>query len=753
MKSTVRPTPLAQPVRYLVPAIAALALSWSSEAQAQTPLEQLNVILDRYAADATAPGKTPPTRDQVNASSVDLINAVNELLATNPALSPAQVITAALTPSNRPRSDRDKIAGLLVSNALASSDNLDDPAVVEAAVTAALGANLGTSGKNNVLIQALRNATGAGANIANAAKAAGLIVTDVKKQASFASTILKGVGTASGQVQDFTDRFLDEVAGDDEAFSIALAASVIKVPAVSGEVIGGHAANISVAADVRALADELISTQPKLAKATGEIVFNLAERYLTLNPAEGVLDFLGTGATGLATDTKNTAKGLIASGALRAAKAGESTPAILDRILTADPSTDRGQAVTDLYKFAAEAAIGNGNSNRAAEIVTDLIDNVVDPKGSSTRTVANKTKLTQGVITAISSSNPEAAQGIAAAAAVDASFNTPAGRSALAAALAKGSKVYAAAGSAVAGVIASIADPVQEQTEKTSIALAAVKASSRAAQAIAEKVSGVSTGDNDLQFAVALASGSSSSASGAIAAGVSLANIDLSGTIAAEVTKATTSTQSQAVKIATAVAAAVDVERIADVGQKVSSLFGDTSLTKIPKLTSVSALATALAKAINTKPQVTQTNRVDEIKELTASLALGVLPRVATLTSSTDQAKLLASIATGIFKAVGSKLYANAGTLAADIKDIAEGVAGSLALTIQNSSLPADVKTALLTAAGTGTTGLLAKTIAAAAKAYGGNVAVAIGKVRDGGDTSGYATGWIVDPETPIKNI
>ena len=143
----------------------------------------------------------------------------------------------------------------------------------------------------------------------------------------------------------------------------------------------------------------------------------------------------------------------------------------------------------------------------------------------------------------------------------------------------------------------------------------------------------------------------------------------------------------------------------------------------LPQLTTLGTLATSLAKAINTKPLVTQSNRVDELGELAAVLvtdSLGI--------AGGNTPAALAAIGTSIYKAASAKLLADTGNNAADLSDIARDVAGAIAQTIAHattltSSGPGGLtiaeKTSLLSATGTGT---LIKLLSTGAKTYASQV-------------------------------
>jgi hypothetical protein len=123
----------------------------------------------------------------------------------------------------------------------------------------------------------------------------------------------------------------------------------------------------------------------------------------------------------------------------------------------------------------------------------------------------------------------------------------------------------------------------------------------------------------------------------------------------------------------------VDVEAIADIAQKVGTLYQPKGSTNknLPQLSTLGTFATSLAKATNTKPLVTQHNRADELGELAAVLTTASLN-----VAGGNTAAALAAIGTNIYKAAWAKLLADAGNNAADLRDIAGVVAGAIAQVI-----------------------------------------------------------------------
>ena len=155
----------------------------------------------------------------------------------------------------------------------------------------------------------------------------------------------------------------------------------------------------------------------------------------------------------------------------------------------------------------------------------------------------------------------------------------------MAADLAKGAATnYTAAGAAVAGVVEKAISLDTTQGLDVSISAAAIKVASKAALSIAQKVSNKQgySGSSASSFASGLALSSASTNAGAIAAGVALTDTTDAGDIVKAVITANGSQTAPpelaalnkaAATIANTAAINVDVEAIADIAQKVGSLY------------------------------------------------------------------------------------------------------------------------------------------------------------------------------------
>lgn len=612
-----------------------------------------------------------------------------------------------------------------------------------------------------------------------------------------------GVPPAIAGVRDFVDALLDDYSGvlpaTKTANALKLADGVATLPAVAGAVIGGLLKDQKTGTNdsaLQAILQQAIN-DTKLAGAIADIVENGLSQFSAGADKQQV-------AFNLSFTASAVNKGKIASGAIRASNS--QAQGIIDLILS--PTTTGPVTQSGLAAFATAAAIGNGDPGTAAAISNAVIAKLaVKPTPAADLTAIQTIAL--NVIKSVAPARPdsafEVAEGLFNVSRNGVSmnpYNTAAARSKLAADLAKGAATnYTAAGAAVSGVVEKSISLDTTQGLDVSISAAAVKAAPKAALSIAQKVSknrGYS-GSAALGYASGLALNSASTSAGAIAAGVALTDTSNAGDIVKAVITANGSVTAPptqlaalnkaAATIANTAAINVDVEAIADIAQKVGSLYQakGSANKNLPQLSTLGALATSLAKAINTKPLVTQHNRVDELGELAAVLvtaSLGI--------QGGNTPAALAAIGTNIYKAASAKLLANAGNNAADLADIAGDIAGAIAQTIALAPAPVNgvggltpaQKTALLTGSGTGS---LIKLLTTAAKTFAAQVSgnsnaafdrvfstqvgagtgvfltpyvsptaadnEAIGANKVVLFTGRYEIGAIVDNETPTKNL
>ncbi|MDB6164862.1 MAG: hypothetical protein JWQ83_2, partial [Lacunisphaera sp.] len=565
-----------------------------------------------------------------------------------------------------------------------------------------------------------------------------------------------GVPPSIAGVRDYIDAVLDQYSTTTPQVktttALALAEGVATNPAVSGAVFGGLVKDLKASA---ALADDnaittLVRTtilRAKLAPDIADIVQNGLSQLITGTPQGSVAALLpGSSAAN---------KGKIASGAIRAAADASAATTIVNVVLS--PTTEPAKDVTQagLSAFAGAAATGNGDPGTAAAINLAVIAKLV-AKPTAAADLTAVQAIATAIIKAIAPANPEAAREVARSM-FDITrsigtnpaanpYTTIAARQKLAGDLAKGAATnYTAAGAAVGGVVQRSVELDNSVTPDldVSIAAAGLKAASKAALSIAQKTSFYlmnNSGFSAQTFAAKLALSVASTSAGDVAAGVALTDTSHAGDIVKAVITSQgvttvggvaptaaqkTALNKAALAIAGRAAVAVDVEAIGDIAQKVGTLFQPStnpSNANLPKLSTLGSLATSLGKAINTKPQVSNHNRVDELGELAAVLVTASLN-----VQGGNTAAALAAIGANIYKAASAKLLANVGNNAADLMDIAGDVAGAIAQTIALAPAPVNgvggltptEKKALLELTGTGS---LIKLLTTGAKTFANQV-------------------------------
>jgi len=754
---------------------AALAVSFLTSVGSAKADTRLDAQLAAYILDE---GGKPVTAATAQAN--DLVYAVYTVLFNNPNLSDAEVAATAKaaleTTGGKTRKDRSVIVGRIISAAIYGSRAEDNPARVKAILDAVGTVNAGSknslslNGKALAIATALRVSADSGsilpsdfsnpssnAGAAIAASASNALGGGLPLQTAVAHALATGVGV--NNLAAYYNGVLDTLGGDKQQNALTIASAAGSQPAVVGAVIAGLAADITQFGTVPndTAIKNLVAAATANAKLKKSIngVVSGGFRYLSAGASRGA-----AGAALLNSNAKLKASaGMVAEGALQARDTVtvETTDSVLNAILTA-----AGTAVpaTKLATFAGQAALGNASD--ADEVITFVVGKIPTTPADS----KNVTAVANAVIKSIAFDDPASISDAAAAAAnarAGALFNDST-KGTLAAALAKGAaKNYTAAGAAVAGVISTMSVPANSAAGASA---AAIKANAKATTAIAQQVSLLLVSSAAIDsYAQSLAGQVAAANAGGVAAGAALADPTNTGKLVTEVVNKTPATQKQILKIASTVATAVDIERVGDVAKAVGALIGTGTF---PKVTSFASLATALTKAINAKPLRSPNdpltanagwhNRVDEIGELAATLVNSAIS-----TAAGKDPKILASIATGIYKGVSKRLLANSGNNLADIKDVVQDVAGAIFQTISVASgLTAQEKTALLTDNGA----LEAAIAKAAGKTFSGLVATALDEVQgangglvpgseplSNGGTGKYEVGNIVDPETPAKNV
>jgi hypothetical protein len=722
----------------IAPLLVALGIGVGGSSLHATP-DDGRLKLDAQLLDFNAQAQNPPglAKTTLTASADDLMTAICAAL-----LDPANTVTAEdlaagalLEVAGKAREDRNLIAGRVVDAAVRASDSANN-AKVAAIVKAVVGVNQGgkildTAGRRAATRAGLKLATGndSGRAIAQAALEA-IGTTNQAAIESFATGVLKRVGGSTGQVQSFVNGFFGPqqfVTGDRTQFSRSLAKSIVAFNRkAAGEVIGSSVENANDAA-IQAAAIAAIDN-PFLSVAAAQIAAATAAHLSGMTPTAF--------AQALSSGRGVTARGRIGAGVIAVAPASE-TAAIVNAVKGAG-----NLSATDLAKFGKAIATDLGDTAKITHIASTL-----KPGISTSAVRILGVSMIQNVVKA----NPSAAATVFTSLATSA---PPSFRFDLADAV---SKNNTAVGS-IAGAVA------QNAGDKVGVAKEFLLRYQKATSGIAERVASL-TGDKPA-FATALisASGSFTSLAAGIAVGVSVADPANAAEITENVVLKNSTTESQASTIAKAVALAVDVEQIANIGTKLAAAMTATGAGATLKVSQASGVASALAKAIQKKPLVPTSNRLDELGELAASIVAGVLPS----TDDANRAQVVTGIGLAVIQSLRSSSAPNNVNLKADRRAAAD-IAGSIAQTIAISALTDVQKNSLL-----GATGKLATQLASAVGSkYAQTVKDAIAEVRNlvgsanvivpGSEPTGangtatrtgkYETGSVNDPETPKKNI
>lgn len=657
------------------------------------------------------------------------------------------------------RKDKDKIAGQAIATAIAARNLSNNPALlgdlVEAVLTVGAPKPFTATGQANVVAAALKAGTPATGNEIGQGVAASFTNDSANKNlvtliSNTAKVLGKGTPAVQAQFEQFVDGLFDanEVGVNDRrSFTLTAAQKVAGAnPSAAGALYGGLVLNnpageFSSDAGLQALATVIINDN-KLTKAIGEILANSMGGHTSLGTLAGTLKN---------DEPKDVA--LIAQGLLRAGNSTTDVTGILGGVGVPEAKARA--------KFAAVATVGTGDDvTKLSNIVNTLLGGT-DAK--------QKNDIGLAVINAAGASAPVAGRGVVeglALAGVD-----DAGRQAFGTAVVGKIKAFAAAGSMAAEIVDSAV--TQSQGNAVGIAASLISKGSKAAADIAREVSLTSAAGAPVAFAQTLAGNSlAKKGTQGIAVGVSVAYAANAGDItAAVITNSGGSDKAALAKTATisgAVANAVDEERTADIALKVGAKMAATTSGARPiKASSAAALATALAKAIQTKPGVKLGNRMDELGEMAAALTASLLGNGGT---DTAQAKLIAGIGSAVLKTLSKTTrltgITNAGipaevaagtTFAADLWE-ARDIAGSIAQAVQASALSPTQKAALL-GSGNNTTAEQGPLLSAFLKLSGKKgsatynaVLQAFTDVRAGNGAAKFEDGTVIVDETDTKN-
>lgn len=646
-------------------------------------------------------GKT--AKNTLTATADELIQAVCAVLLdpTN-TVPPEEIADGALRAvAGKVRGDKDKIAGRLVDAVLRTLDFGDTDTIADV-VAKVVGVNgdgvnatdtkqeLKSTGKAAAVAAALKLATenqagvndDAGNEIAAAVIPLVAIPADAVKNekavTTFAANVLKGLGLSTGQAKSFVDGIFDAnglPAANRSALTLNIARAAIANPAAAGEAVGSAAVDLADTV-VQSLAESAV-TDGKLKKAIAHIAASTAAEF----DGDKV-----TFASQVAARVNAAAdKGAVAGGVINAAADGDAANIV-------NATLPGGASVKDKIAFAGMAA--DTNSEMKAQIIAQTL--------GAGLLATDRIKLGAAMVKTLAVGNPAAAGGVArglinAGASADGTF---------AAGLAKG----AATNNVAAGSVAAAVADATPANDAALIAADVIKATPKAATGVAMHVSALAKVTDKAAFAASLAASTKKTTE--VAVGVSQSSPQIAEDITDAVVFASAGKfKGQAAKIAGAVANAVDLEKAADIGTLLASKFTRTGTEGGSlKLSTATALATAVAKAINTHPSiagqhVTTNNRKDELGEVAATIVSGVLgkgyaiPNAPTAKELAAEQKAIIAIGKAVMKALSKK-----------------GLPGDLvAPVIHDLNLPVDQR------ASGDIAGSIAQAIAFAATAAGGN--------------------------------
>lgn len=756
----------------MLPAIAAITL-------ALTGADALASVAGRAAINAKlTPANIPTLKlngDAATAEQADLLLALALALQdpANSGLTAAEIAEGALEPgaTGKTRADKDKLSGQLIATAVASR-NLASNAAQLAAVTAAVfnvnGANLNTklrltdAGKAIAFAAAIKS-TGTASAGNDIGKAVATVYSG--DLATLLTNTTKALGTssaaASGALQNAVDGLFDQgavVAGNRQAFTRLVAEKIAATnPSAAGSLYGGlvlNNPNSQYTGDtgLQTLAQDFLS-DAKLAKAYGEILANTM----------GAHTSKATLAAALVAGQKLPTQSLIVQGILRAGTTSD-VSGVINAVIG---------GVTDRAGFSGIVSFGNGNdATKLDAIVKKIADN---------QDVTSKTKIGAAVIGAVGTVTPSAANAATKAIfdSAGATFADDISRTKFGTDNVAKIKSFSAAGYMASAIAErNIADSANKANDAADIAVAIMTKGSKAATDIAQQISALATITDRPGFAELISDKNKKFVQNA-AVGVSITDPTNSETITLRaITHDATLVGTKLVGdlaalaktavIAGAVASAVDEEKAADIGSKLAeamSVNGTKTAGKPIKLSGATALATSLAKAIQAKPGVKTTNRMDELGEVAASIVSFVLGKNGNDTKGlAAEAKLISAVGSAILKTL-STTPVNETQALADRSE-ARDIAGSIAQTIfaaSTSVVPATQKNTLLGVVSgmTHTQGLLEKAFLKLAgpksttlkpNADYDNVVKAFQDVLSGAGGSKFETGSVSDKETDTKN-
>ena len=676
-KSTVSTLGMRPLITRIFPAIAAVTLIWSGTSAYATPAQgqaAINAKLIAFANDQTEdpdqnndnkPFVKPTTN--ATAKAAELILAICAAMEdpANAGISASDFVAGALTPDalSKKRGDADKVIAQILDQAIKSRNLAGDKVLIADMIEQASLVSI--AGKPALSVKGLTSAIGQGlkssTDPSTGEEIAVQLKTKIEGQADKTKTVAAavqaaatGTGASVTSVKGFIDKLADQgtLTGDRTDAAIAIAKLIKKAPAAVGEIIAGAAVDLTLQADVQQVATDALADKA-VALSAADVVASVGAKFLSLVGGGNAQTF----ANALALGKDEKTKAGIAAGAIKVGTLIQAT----------DIFNDLRTGAKDLIAFAANSSIGN--DDQKVKAITTAAAGV---------TGTDKTKLGAKIISTISLINPEAADAVAQAIIDSGGFTDLLAKSTLAANLAKAAKTSTAAGAAAAGVASKTGGSVGDLT---AIANAAIKAAAKSVSSISMQIGlQFGTSADRITFAGNVA-GVNTGKAADVAVGVSMADPAQSDQIVDKVIFAGAGkVKGTAAKVVAAVARAVDVEEVAEIVTMVSTHFTlDGKAAGALKASTATAIATAAAKAINTKPGVNTANRADELGEVAASmvgqLALNVGVDLKT------KVKLISGIAQSVIKALSKKETVDIKNEAADLT-FAAGIAGDIAFTL-----------------------------------------------------------------------
>ena len=765
--TTTKKTTRSYCVSRILPAVAALTL-------ALTGGNAFASVAGRAAINAKlTPANIPTLKangDAATAAQSDLLLALALALEdpANAILTAAEIAEGALEPSAllKTRPDKDKVAGQIIATTIASRNLAGDAAQLALVTTAVFNVNgsnpntklrLTASGQAAALAAALKSAgnASAGNNIGQALAPVfsgdlGLLLVNTTKALGTSTS------AASGALQNAVDGFFDqnEVAAAIRQSFIKTTAEKIaaKNAAGAGALYGGLVLNnpngsFTGNANLQSLALDTLGDS-KLSNAVGEILAS------TMGGHTSKASLAATLVAGKKLPTQS----LITQGILRAGTSAD-VGGVIDAVIG---------GVTDRAGFAGTVSVGNGgDATKLDAIVKKIADN---------QDVTSKTKIGAAVIGAIGTTTPSAANAATKSVfdSAGSTFADDASRTKFGTDIVAKIKSFSAAGYMASAIAErNIADSANKANDAADIAVALMAKGSKAATDIAQQISALSSITDRAAFADLISDKNKKFVQNA-AVGISITDPTNSETITLRAithdatlvgTKLVgdTAALAKAPAIAGAVAAAVDEEEAADIGSALANAMSKDGKTagKPIKLSTATTMASSLAKAIQAKPGVKTSNRMDELGEITASIVASVLGK-----SGTDakglaaESKLITALGSAVLKTLSKKPVNETRTLPADQSE-ARDIAGSVAQTIfaaSTSVVSATQKNALLGVldGATHTQGTLEKAFLKLAgkkdTADYNSVKQAFQDVLAGNGAGKFETGSVNDKETDTKN-